>query len=306
MPDIYDMALGLPHTNYRGLSESLMLMHAGNFQWASIATAIGTPLSRLRTISGGEVYAAFFYIEERIPAAAPLESFKLDDVMRFVVRLRAFKNITVEGRIVFGHQERMTDLPQIEAELDGNEASGQFGFIRFGNVFITPVKGNSVLQVAPPTSGDFSRIPPLSNADNPYHMTKAASDGRGLGLLDDSWEPVLSHQHTYTLDVDRDTNGAGLVYFANYVSFMATAERLALSRMEKSADDAAMRQRSLRHRRVAYYGNVNAADTIDIRVTALRNRTKAEWIGLQYLIQRQQDQQTICLSEAIKFVPVIV
>ena len=65
----YDLTLGLPHTNHRGLSEPLLLMHAGHFQWLSIAAATGGPLSRLRTASGGEVYAAFYYIEERLPAA---------------------------------------------------------------------------------------------------------------------------------------------------------------------------------------------------------------------------------------------
>ena len=70
MAYVYDLTLGLPHTNHRGLSEPLLLMHAGHFQWMSIAAATGGPLSRLRTASGGEVYAAFYYIEERFPVAA--------------------------------------------------------------------------------------------------------------------------------------------------------------------------------------------------------------------------------------------
>jgi hypothetical protein len=67
MTYFYDLTLGLPHTNHRGLSEPLLLMQAGHFQWTSIAAATGGPLSRLRTASGGEVYAAFYYIEERLP-----------------------------------------------------------------------------------------------------------------------------------------------------------------------------------------------------------------------------------------------
>src|ERR687885_277628 len=97
----YDLTLGLPHTNHRFFAEP--------FQWQSIAAVAGLPLSALRTIDGGEVYATFYYIEERIPDASPLESFRLDDVVRFVIRLRSFKNIAVEGRLIFDRPEKLAD-----------------------------------------------------------------------------------------------------------------------------------------------------------------------------------------------------
>src|SRR5205814_485103 len=77
---------------------------------ASIGPApLGTdaPLSTLRTLSGGEVYATFYFIDTRFPADRPISTFKLDDRLRFAVSLRAFKNIAVEGRIVFDHQDRL-------------------------------------------------------------------------------------------------------------------------------------------------------------------------------------------------------
>lgn len=302
MPYSYDLTLGLPHTNHRGLSELLLLMHAGNFQWASIAAAIGKPLSRLRTSTGGEVYAAFYYIEERLPAAIPLESFGLDDVVRFAVALRSFKNIAVEGRIVFDRPERMTDAARIDEALDPQASELPYPFIRFGNIFITPVKGNSALQVAPPAATDLLAMPPLPNEENPYHLTRAASEGRGLGILGDGWAPIGSFEHQYHIDVDRDTNGAGLVYFANYVTFMDTAERLALAGV-MPAQGETLACRTLRHRRTAYYGNADVDDTITVAVTVLRKEMVVDAIGLRYLIARQEDGRTICLSEAIKALP---
>ena len=68
---------------------------------------------------------------------------------------------------------------------------------------------------------------------------------------------MTSREHRYPIDVDRDTNGAGLVYFANYVAFMDTAERLAL--------DGVAPERSLRHRRIAYYGNADVERHADDR-----------------------------------------
>lgn len=303
MAHFYDLTLGLPHTNHRGLSEPLLLQHAGHFQWLSIAAATGGPLSRLRTASGGEVYAAFYYIEERFPAAVPLESFGLDDTLRFAIALRSFKNIAVEGRIVFDRAERLEDRARVETLLSPEAADVPHPFIRFGNIFITPVKGNSVLRVAPPASADFSGLPPLPNADNPYHLTRAAGEGRGLGILDEAWAPAGSFEHRHRIDVDRDTNGAGLVYFANYATFLETAERLALETIALPVAPASIAGRSLAHRRIAYFGNADVADTIDVRVTVLRHPAFPQAIGLRYAIERHEDQQTICLSEAVKTIP---
>jgi probable biosynthetic protein (TIGR04098 family) len=303
MAYLYDLVLGLPHTNHRGLSEPLLLMYAGHFQWASIAAASGGPLSRLRTVSGGEVYAAFYYIEERIPEHAPLESFRLDDELRFAVALRSFKNIAVEGRLVFDDRRRFPDVTSAEAALAGYDEALQHPCIRFGNIFVTPVRGNSVLRVAPPAGADFSGLPPLSNEDNPYHFARAASETGALGLFDDTWTPAgPAYEHRHVIDIDRDTNGAGLVYFAQYVTFMETAERLALSNGLGALDSVAAGRRSLRHRRIAYYGNADVFDTITIRVTLLRHVTSPQRIGFRYAVERQEDGQRICLSEALKVI----
>ena len=95
----YPLTVGLPHTNRNQLTEFLFLMHAGHFQWNSIARMLGTPLSRLRTADGGEVYGTYLYIEEDFPEGLPMNSFRLDDECVFVNVLRAFKNISVDGRI---------------------------------------------------------------------------------------------------------------------------------------------------------------------------------------------------------------
>jgi len=272
----YDLTLGLPHTNHRFFAEHLLLAHAGHFQWQSIAAAAGRPLSALRTVNGSEVYASFYFIEIVIPDATPLESFRLDEVVRFDVALRGFKKIAFDGRLRFDRPERLGD---------GSPS------IRFANIFITPEHGNRQLRVAPPEGADFANLPPLPSDENAYHLTRAASESGSLGLLDETWTEVASYDHRYELDADRDTNGAGLVYFANYVAFMNGAERRALPHE---------RERSLRHRRIAYYANADVDDVLSISVTTHRSDAHRDRLGFRYVIRRQDDGEIICLSEAIK------
>jgi probable biosynthetic protein (TIGR04098 family) len=280
----YDLTLGLPHTNRRGLWEPLLLMHAGHFVWQSIAASIGRPLSELRTVAGGEVYAAFYFIEERIPEPTPIESFGLDATVRFAIALRSFKNIAVEALVSFDRADAPEDATH--------------PVIRFGTIFITPVQGNSELRVAPPAHTDFSAIPPLPNDENPYHLTREAKDTGSLGLIEDGWPRIGdAFDCPYEIDADRDTNGAGLVYFANYITFMERAERALFE--ARALPGAA---RTLHHRRTAYYGNADPRDTIRVRLSAYQDPRRADRVGLRYTIERQQDGQLICLSEALKAV----
>ena len=102
----YELVLGLPHTNHRGFAEHLALAHLGHLYWTSIARAIGCPLSALRSTTGDEVYATFYFIEEIFPEGALLDTFRLDDPLDIEVRLRSFKGIAVEGEITFDDARR--------------------------------------------------------------------------------------------------------------------------------------------------------------------------------------------------------
>jgi probable biosynthetic protein (TIGR04098 family) len=272
----------MPHTNRRGLSETELMKQAGHAQWQAIAAALGRPLSSLRTVNGGEVYAGFYFIETVVPEAAPLETFGVDDTVNFDVALRAFKNISIEGRV------------RVRRVADGVAASGPD--IRFATIFITPVQGNSELKVAPPADVDCGGIPPLPNEENPFHQTRAARESGTLQLLEDGWrQSGATFEFSYQLDRDRDTNGARLVYFANYMAFTDAHER-ALD----AGGQVRTGERSLRHRRIAYYGNAEIDDRLLVRTTAFVNPSKPGHIGYRHVVLRQNDNALICLTEVIK------
>ena len=286
----YDLTLGMPHTNRFGLWEPLLMMQAAHVQWSAIADAIGQPLSRLRTAAGGEVYATFYYIETRIPESTPIESFDVDDTIRFRVALRAFKNIAVEGRLVFNRPETLgSDTPPAADAT----VSAAHPYIRFGNIFITPLVGNHDLRVAPPANADFSRLPSLPNDENPYQFTREGKTSGTLGIVDERWLRCGERfSFDYELDPDRDTNGAGLVYFANYIVYAEIATRKALMAVNMQA------QRSLRWRRVAFFGNADPSDSITVRVECFTGSDRL-LMAHRCAIERNRDGQTIFLTEAV-------
>ena len=277
-----ELTLGMPHTNRRGFSEPHLLKQAGHWHWQAIAGALGRPLADLRTVVGAEIYAAFYYIETKVADAMPLELFRVGDAVRFTIDLRAFKNLSLEGRV------RVSRAAAAVGEADPE--------IRFANIFITPVKGNSDLKVAAPAAVDWSAIAPLPNAENPFHLTRTAKEEGTLGLLDGTWREVGEPAaYRYEIDRDRDTNGAGLVYFANYVAFADAAERV-LNRVRRLPPN----ESSVRHRRIAYYGNADIDDSLSIRTVTCVNREWPQRVGYRHVVSRESDGALICLTEVIK------
>jgi len=284
----FDLTLGLPHTNRRGLWEPLLLMHAGHFHWQTIAATIGRPLSSLVTRDGSAVYAAFYFLETVFPDHLPIESYGLDDTLRFAVTLRAFKNLTMEGQLRFDRASTTPSAPPAAVP-----------YLRFANIFITPKASNRELKIVAPIDADFSSLPVLPNDENPYHLTRAARADGSLGLFASGWTPAAAgFDYYYDIDGDRDTNGAGLVYFANYITFAEAAER-AWARATGTAGE-----RSIRHRRMAYYGNAEPDDRIRIRVAPFTCAGRPDRFGARFTIERETDRQLICISEVVKAVAV--
>lgn len=288
----FRLTVGLPHTNRDGLAEHLLLMHAGHLHWLAIARAIGRPLSALRSASGDEVYATFYFIEEHFPDGTPLSTFRLDDTLRFVIWLRAFKNVALEGRILFDHDRRLRKPGELQP------ASGDHPLIRFANIFTLRTAGNRRLTVAAPANADFSALRHLPDQENAYHLTRRAVASGTLGLIGDGWqrsnEPPFETCHT--IDPDRDTNGAGLVYFANYVAFINSAEREALRRVDRfRADGDALRD--LRQRRLAYFGNAEPGDTLRLAVDVFGSDDR-DLVAFRCRVRRERDDRLICLSES--------
>lgn len=278
------LVLGLPHTNRDGLAEHLLLMHAGHLYWSAIARAARRKLSSLRSASGEKIYATFYYIEEDFPAGLPLSTFQIDDAVRFLVGLRAFKNLAIDGRILFDEARR---LPPTARPL----APGRHPFIRLASIFTERQSGNRRLRVAPPADADFSGLPPLADRDNAFHLTRAAEASGDLGLIGEAWTRRSDRpaETRHIVDPDRDTNGAGLLYFANYAVVINIAEREALNGIG----------RDLRKRRLAYYGNAEPNEALRITADVFARPDQSGAVAVRCRVRRDADDQLICLSEAI-------
>lgn len=298
----YPFTIGMPHTNFNQLTEHKFLAQAGMYQWMTLATAAGMPLSRLRSVGGDEVYATYFYIEEEFPASRPMNTYRVDDECVFLNRLRAMKNMAFDGRILF-HLRRGVDDGIRDSFADDPDAwRGRLPYLRMSNIIIMMVTGNEFLKIAPPANATFDTLERLPVEENAYPITRAAEESGGFGLLDDGFEPAdlrSDYSVVHPINPDRDTNGAGLVYFANYVAFMDWAERRAMSENASSGFSAReIDYRALLRRKLAYYGNARIDDGVRIRISMFRRGAREA--GFRYRLERESDGKLIAISESVK------
>jgi len=303
----YNLTIGLPQTNHRHFAEVKLLMEAGNFFWWTLGEAMGSPVSKLRSDTGEPLYATIYFIEEHFPLERPLHSFTLDDRLSFFVALRTLRNTSVEGRVVFDRQERIS-ADEKDEEWCGEESLHPW--VRYGSIFATPEAGTNKLTVASPTNATAAKLPPLPFGENPARITREAETTGRLGVIPGNWallDPAGPISVDYAIDPDRDTNAAGLVYFANYVAFMELAERQALIQPTVSGNGFAnevLAQRRVLRRRIAYYGNASLSDRLVISVSRFAPPAPSDLVGLRYRITLAGQEKPICLAEALfSFLP---
>jgi probable biosynthetic protein (TIGR04098 family) len=280
--------LGMPHLGRNNLSESALFKVVGHHRWMQIQDLGGVPTSEIRDEAGERLYATFFFLELRLSPMTPLSAFGENTTMCFANDLSHYNKVYVDGRYV------------VEGKPDH--------WLRCSNVFIYQERGPSKLSLSIPVTMDFTRIPAREGQPDSLDLCRQArADGTFWAPAPD--ERALfegTREFVYHLDVDRDLNGAGLVYFANFLSFLDLAEREILSDLEDPVPARVLDGRSTYLRRLGYFGNAQATDRLHIllaarwRLIELPDGNQAIDFGFDHKIRRSSDDKVITVSSCRK------
>jgi hypothetical protein len=153
----------------------------------------------------------------------------------------------------------------------------------------------------------------LEQAPDSYAFVKCAEKEGSFARPQSTWIPLTDGpvRRTYQLVPDRDVNGAGLVYFANYPLFLDICERDVLVSGSLPLTGALVDNRTLVHRRSAYLNNASAHDTLLVDVEPwielppVRLADGAERfikLHINYRMYRQSDQRLMMVSSAEKVI----
>ncbi|MHC4861063.1 MAG: hotdog family protein [Planctomycetota bacterium] len=130
--------------------------------------------------------------------------------------------------------------------------------------------GAEWLKKSRPSNPGFDRITELTEAPDSYVIVKEAEEEGTFELPGPEYVRMTEGtvRVEYGLVADRDLNGVGLVYFANYPVFLDVCERQVLAEAKLALPRDMIDTRTLLRRRSGYLGNASAHDTVQVDIDA--------------------------------------
>jgi probable biosynthetic protein (TIGR04098 family) len=293
MRNEFSLELGMPHLGRNNLSESALYKAIGNDRWKQIEELGGVPTALIRDDADARLYATFFFLEINYSPDHPLAAHGENDVVEYVTDLSHYGKVHLDGR------HRLKSNPS--------------HWVRSSNVFIYQERGPSKLSMSVPANMSFEKIPELETQPDSLALCRAARP-TGSFLAPEEGDVELydgSRCYVYQLDEDRDMNGAGLVYFANFVTFLDRAERAVLADLRHPIPADLLDARSTYRRRIGYYGNAQAWDRLHnpgrARARAIPSAAGGRLLdfGFDYRMRRESDEKEVLISSSRKVSPLL-
>lgn len=256
-------------------SGSQIFGRIGDWTWEAVSAACDMNVHGARTADGRPAYLSFYYYRVRGGKVVHPHGLTFGD------------ELTVCSRVFqIGSQSALTlhRLAPAELDLPGGpldpkevyeERHPDCMYAENFNRWIaraTPGSNQGLSEVIPPDFA-YADLPRLPNA---YSPRTPAGRARAAGSFyaeapHGFTEAGPTHTAEYTLDVIRDLNGAGLVYFASYFSIFDTV-LLNLWRSLGRSDQQFLRRKVV-DQRVGYFANADADAVFTITVNRWRSTT---------------------------------
>jgi probable biosynthetic protein (TIGR04098 family) len=231
------LRIGMPQLDAGGLSENWLLRYAGDLHWEEISRRLEASSDQIRSDWGERLYPTFVAVRARydVPLAAVAENEVLEASARVVPCGRACAHGWVTARV-----------------------RGQAFALELLSTFALRERPGT-LRMAHPAARLAARWTPMETPalarlarcarrgeplDDPFAGPSLALEARPLGLVEHEPSPYA------------DYNGAGLLYFASYVTIADSAERRLVHALGLApGGDWALVASPVR-RDVFYYGNL--------------------------------------------------
>jgi probable biosynthetic protein (TIGR04098 family) len=298
-----DLEIGMPLTGRNNLAETPLLQYLGDQRWRHVSDLIGIHSRDIVDEAGKRLYATFFYVEIEFPEGRPMSSFGENDRFTVMSSVARYGTSMVDGisYLVPGEAAPVAPFTSVRQAVDAGVPAA-----RLSNIFVRQFVGAQWLKKGRPAHPNFARIPALADPPDSYEATKQAEQAGRFESPGEGWTPMTDGPVTrdYKLVPDRDLNGAGLVYFANYPMFLDICERDVLASARRPLTDDLIDRRTLVRRRSAYLNNASSRDTLRIEIEPwLRASNAGLHLHINGRMFRRSDDRLMMVATARKIVP---
>jgi probable biosynthetic protein (TIGR04098 family) len=251
---------------------SLLVGQIGDWTWETVGAVSGTNVFSARDASGAPTYLAFYYYHIRASAGFHLGELTFGDSLRVVSSVFDFgsESILTLHRIERDHVAS-DDLRPIDVEEFFEHQRGDRIYVQNFNRWVArrADDSNEDLRRSSPLNFEHEHLPALPEAYSPRPVyAHARRHGTFLSGEEAAAPAVVSATSEYRVDVTRDVNGVGLMYFAAYFSIVDKGIWGLWQRLGRSRDS--FMRRVVLDQKICYLGNANIDATLTQDTTMLR------------------------------------
>jgi len=249
-----------------GEVEFLKLLNA--HQWRAIATLLGRHLQDIVSDAGERLYPSLLNVEISMGPRHSFLRFGEGTEVHIRNRINVYADRFVEGFFLISAEPIPDALLEKVSSRDDLPDTG-LAWCYMANVFVAQMGSNSRLKVFKPAGMEdrsFQRLEaaPMGVDDH----ARVQSSGEVPMLPGERATPLTTRIDgaiPYRIVTESDLNGAGLLYFARYIAVCNYAERIYLNeRLAAPISAGFAASLSTEHRRIFYFGNASASDTINV------------------------------------------
>ncbi len=293
----------MPLTGRNNLGETPLLKVIGDLRWQHVGLFSGVPSKLLTDDTGERLYATFFYVEANFSETEPLARFGENDELRIVSSLKSYG-----GGVLDGYHWL---LPPPMTALPADPVASGVPYFRTSNIFVKMLQGAQWLKKSKPAQAGIDLIPQLDALPDSAEICKQADTNNHFEPSPKSWIALSDAPVEIEYDIipDRDLNGAGLLYFANYPQILDILERKVLQeRLAIRFPESVVDQRTLVKRQSAYLSNASQSDRLRVTVSvsvenpfAFANaKERPINLWLNFVMNRISDGRKMMVSTARK------
>lgn len=258
---------------------SLFLGQIGDWTWETVGALCDTDVLAAQNAEGAPAYLAFFYYRVRGSREFHLRSPTFGDELDVLSRSFDFgsESVLTVHRISSTAAAGAAAEPWDPAAFHRGPAPGCLHVENFNRwVSRSDAGSNRGLMAASPPDFHHTRLPALPEEYSPRPVY-----GRARSLLTFCEDTAKEYRTVaegfttrYGIDITRDLNGVGLVYFASYFSFVDHAVLRQWRELGRS--DKEFLRRRVVDQQLCYVGNADPDSEFEIGVTVRAARADAD------------------------------
>jgi probable biosynthetic protein (TIGR04098 family) len=276
---------------------SLFIGQLGDWTWDAVGAACRIDPYCAVDPEGNPVYLSFAYFRVKASRELSVEQLTFGDRLRVRSKVLSCGGDSV---LTVHHVSRHRGDSGEEPAPGG--AVGVNDFFRYdtpGSIHVETFNRwiqrsgagtNHGLRRATPVGFQRNHLDRITDEHTPRRVVSTARKAAGF-RTDGEPAPEARLTLTYQVNVNRDLNGVGLLYFASYFSIVDWAV-LQLWRSLGRSTDSFLRRR-VPDRQICLVANANADDLLDAEVTTYRDRTGEDVIDVTL---RRQDSSLLAVA----------